>query len=65
MPYIQKFCCGCVVIMIVIIIMLSIYIGIGPGATVSVEMLGDQDEAVVQQSSGIHLLEVDGNNLGS
>ena len=28
-------------------------------------MSGDQDKAVIQQSSGIHLLEVNGNNLGS
>ena len=65
MPYIQKFCGGCVVIMIVIIIILIVYINIGAGATASVEMSGDQDEAVIQQSSVIHLLEVNGNDLGS
>ena len=65
MPYIQKFCGGCVIIIIVIIILLSVYIGIGAGAQANVEMSGDQDEAVIQQSSGIHLIEVNGTNLGA
>ena len=55
--YIQKFCGGCFVIMIVVIILLSVYIGVSAGATAS--------ESVVQQSSGFHILEVNGNNLGS
>ena len=65
MPYIQKFCGVCVVIMVVIIIILSVYIGISADAQANVEMSGDQDEAVIQQSSGIHLIEVNGTNLGS
>ena len=28
-------------------------------------MTGDNDESVVQQSSGFHVLKVNGNNLGS
>ena len=35
------------------------------GAEANVEMSGDQDEAVIQQSSGVHLIEVNGTNLGS
>ena len=65
MPYIQKHCGSCVVIMAVVIIILSVYIGVGAGATASVEMSGDHDESVVQQSSGFHVLKVNGNNLGS
>ena len=65
MSYIQKFCGGCVIIMIVIIIILSVYIGISAGAQANVKMSGDQDEAFIQQSSGVHLIEVNGTNLGS
>ena len=65
MLYIQKFCSGCVVIMVVVFVILSIYIGVGAGATTNVEMSGDHDESVVQQSSGFHVLEVNGNNFGS
>ena len=50
MTYIQKFCGGCLVIMVVVIIILSVYIGVSAGATASVEMSGDLDESVVQQS---------------
>ena len=54
MPYIQKFCGGCVIIMVFFIIILSVYIGISAGAEANVEMSGDQDEAVIQQSSCVH-----------
>ena len=56
---------GVFFIMVVVIIILSVYIGVSAGATISVEMSGDHDESVVQQSSGFHVLEVNGNNLGS
>ena len=65
MTYIQKFCSGCFVIIVVIIIIPSVYIGVNAGASASVEMTGDHDESVVQHSSGFHVLEVNGNNLGS
>ena len=66
MPYIQKFCGGCVIIMIVIIIIMCVYIGTSAnGSEAKVEMSGNQDEAVIQQSSGVHLFEVNGSNLGS
>ena len=65
MPYIQKVCGGWVIIMIVIIIIMGAYIGISAGSEANVEMSGDQDEAVIQQSSGVHLIEVNGTNLGS
>ena len=65
MTYLQKFCSGCFVIMIAIIIILSVFIGVNAGASVSVEMTGDNYESVVQQSSGFHVLEVNGNNMGS
>ena len=65
MTYIQKLYGGCFVIMVVVIIILSAYIGVSAGATSSVEMTGDHDESAVQQSSGFHVLEVNGNNVGS
>ena len=65
MPYIQKFCGGCVVIMVVVIIILSVCIGVCAGATASVEMSGDHYESGVQQSLGFHVLKVNGNNFGS
>ena len=64
-PYIQKFCGGCVIIMIVVIIIMGVYIGTSAGAEAKVEMSGDQDEAVIQQSSGVHLFEVNCTNFGS
>ena len=65
MTYIQKYCGGCFVIMVLVIIILSVYISVNAGASASVEMSGDYDESVVQQSSGFHVLEVNGNNLGT
>ena len=35
------------------------------GSKAKVELNGDQDEALIQQSSGVHLLEVNGADLGS
>ena len=64
-PYIQKFFGGCIIIMIVVIIIMGAFIGISGSAEAKVEMSGDQDEALIQQSSGVHLFEVNGTNLGS
>ena len=64
-PYVQKWLCGCTVILVVIIIILSTVISIGGGSDAKVELNGDNDSALVEQSSGIHLLEVNGANLGS
>ena len=64
-PYIQKFFRGCIIIMIVVIIVMGTFIGISGSAEAKVEMSGDQDEAVIQQSLGVHLFEVNGTNLGS
>ena len=61
MTYIQIYCGVCFVIMVLVIIILSV----NAGASASVEMSGDYDESVVQQSSGFHVLEVSGNNLGT
>ena len=64
-PYIQKYLCGCTVIMVAIIIILSMVINFGGESGAQVEMSGDNESTLVEQSSGIHLLEVNGADLGS
>ena len=64
-PYVQKWLCGCTVILVIIIIILSAIISIGDGSDAQVELNGDNESALVEQSSGIHLLEVNGADLGS
>ena len=51
--------------MVVIIIILSAIINFGGESGAQVEMSGDNESTVVEQSSGIHLLEVNGADLGS
>ena len=59
-PYLQKFVVGFVIMMIGVIISMSLYIASSGGSEAKIEMNGDQDESIVQQSSGLHLLEVNG-----
>ena len=51
--------------MIIIIIILAVFINFSGGSDAKVELSGDNDEALIQQSSGLHLLEVNGADLGS
>jgi hypothetical protein len=51
--------------MVVIIIIMASFICISGGSEAKVELNGDQDEALIQQSSGVHLFEVNGADLGS
>ena len=64
-PYTQKFLGGCIIIMIIIIIILAVFINFGGGSDAEVELSGDNGEALIQQSSGLHILEVNCANLGS
>ena len=64
-PYTQRFLGGCIIIMIIIIIILAVFINFGGGSDAEVELSGDNGESLIQQSSGLHLLEVNGANLGS
>ena len=59
-PYLQKFVVGFVIMMIGVVISMSLYIASSGGSEAKIEMNGDQDESIVQQSSGLHLLEVNG-----
>ena len=63
-PYTQKFLGGCIIIMIIIIIILAVFINYSGGSEAKVELSGDNDEALIQQSSGLHLLEINGDDLG-
>jgi len=54
-----------VIIMIIVIIIMAVFISNSGGSEAKVELNGDQDEALIQQSSGVHLLEVNGADLGS
>ena len=56
--YTQKWLCGCSAIMMIIIIILSLVISLGGSAGNSVEMTGNNESALVEESSGIHLLEI-------
>ena len=53
---------GFVIMVICVIISISLYIAYGVGPEAKIEMNGDQNESIVQQSSGLHLIEV--NNAG-
>ena len=64
-PYTQNYLCGCTVIMLVIIFILSMVINFGGESGAQVEMSGENESALVEQSSGIHLLEVNGADWGS
>ena len=63
--YTQKYLCGCTVIMLVIIVILSMVINFGGNSGSSVEMSGENESALVEESSGIHLLEINGSGMSS
>ena len=64
-PYSQKFLGGCAIIMVIIIIIMAMFINYGGESGTQVELSGDNGQALIEQSSGLHILEVDGAELGS
>ena len=48
--YTQKYLCGCTVIMLVIIFILSMVINFGGDSGAKVEMSGDNESTLVEQS---------------
>ena len=64
-PYSQKVLGGCTIIMIIIIIILAMVINFGGESGAQVEISGENGQALIEQSSGLHLLEVNGADLGS
>ena len=63
--YSPKYFCGCIAIMVVVIVILAVYISVSGNSGASVEMTGENESAVIEESSGIHLIEVNGADLGS
>ena len=53
------------IIMIIVIIIMAVFISSSGGSEAKVEFNSDQDEALIQQSSDLHLVEVNGADLGS
>ena len=60
----QKWLCGFGAIMILIIIILSVVISYSGGCGNKVEMEGNGDSALVEESSGLHLLEINKSGNG-
>ena len=52
-------------VLLVIVVILASIISIGGGSSAEVEMNGDNESSSVVQSSGIHMVEVNGVDLGS
>ena len=57
-PYLAKCVVGFVIMVICFIISISLYFGYWVGSTAKIEMNGDQKDSIVQQSLGLHLIEV-------
>ena len=57
-PYLTKCVVGFVIMVICVIISISLYIAYKVGSEAKIEMNGDQNESIVQLSSGLHLIEV-------
>ena len=53
------------IIMVIVVIIMAVFISNSGGSEAKVELSGDQDEALIQQSLGVHLLEVNRADLGS
>ena len=62
-PYHSKWMCGCIGILVIIIIILASIISIGGESNAKVEMNGDNDSSMIEQSSGFHMVEVNGADL--
>ena len=59
-----KWMCGFGAVMVVIIIVLSAVISYGGGVSNQVQMDGDGDSALIEESTGIHLLEINESGKG-
>ena len=58
MHYAKKWLCGCTVILMTIILILSLVINYGGSGGNSVEITGTGGSALVEESSGLPLLEI-------
>jgi hypothetical protein len=57
-PYFTKWIIGFVIMMIGVIIIMSVYFSSGGDSEATIEMDGDNNKSVMQQSAGLHFLEV-------
>ena len=60
-----KYFCGCFLVMLVVIIGLAVYISVMGNSGASVQMTGENDSAEIKESSGFHIIEVNGSDIGS
>ena len=60
-----KYFCGCFLVMLVVIIGLAVYISVMGSSGASVQMTGENDTAEIRESSGFHVIEVNGSDIGS
>ena len=60
-----KWMCGFGAVMVVIVIVLSMVISYGGGVGNQVQIDGNGDSAIVKESSGLHLLEINESGKGS
>ena len=60
-----KYFCGCFLVMLVVIIGLAVYISVMGNSGASVQMTGENDTAEIRESSGFHVIEVNGSDIGS
>ena len=63
-PYHSKWMCGCIGVLLIIVVILASIISIGGESSAEVEMNGDNDSSNIEQSSGFHMVEVNGADLG-
>ena len=59
----SKYFCGCFLVMLVVIIGLAVYISVMGSTGATVQMLGENDTAEIRESSGFHVLEVNGSDI--
>ena len=60
-----KYFCGCFVVMLLVIIGLAVSLSVMGSAGATVQMTGENDTSEIRQSSGFHVLEVNGSGIES
>ena len=60
-----KYFCGCFVVMLLVIIGLAVSLSVMGSTGASVQMTGENDTSEIRESSGFHVLEVNGSGIES
>ena len=58
-----KYFCGCFVVMLLVIIGLAVSLSVMGSTGASVQMTGENDTSEIRESSGFHVLEVNGSDI--